>query len=196
MDKAYTQALGYFPGLTDDELPRYVLVSDFDRFALHDLDDDARHDFTLDQLPDHIHLFDFIAGYEDDDRLRHEELELNFQASEKLGALHDAIKKCAYPEHALKILLVRVLFCLFAEDTGIFPRHQFVRYLLTRTSEDGTDTDMHLAKLFQVLDTPENQRGPHVPEELNAFPYVNGHLFAERLDPPSFCCFPFTGSVE
>ncbi|MDM8547652.1 N-6 DNA methylase [Candidatus Venteria ishoeyi] len=186
LDKAYNQALGYFPGLKDEELPRYVLVSDFAHFALHDLDDRSNYTFALEQLPDQVHLFDFVAGYEDDDRLKQAEIELNVQAGEKLGSLHDALRDSGYQGHELEIFLVRILFCLFAEDTGIFSRHQFVSYLLQRTSEDGADTDMHLGKLFQVFDTPESQRNKHLSEELNAFPYVNGHLFRERLDLPSF----------
>ncbi|SEH07461.1 DNA methyltransferase [Candidatus Venteria ishoeyi] len=186
LDKAYDQALGYFPGLKDEELPRYVLVSDFAHFALHDLDDRSNYTFALEQLPDQVHLFDFVAGYEDDDRLKQAEIELNIQAGEKLGSLHDALRDSGYQGHELEIFLVRILFCLFAEDTGIFSRHQFVSYLLQRTSEDGADTDMHLGKLFQVFDTPESQRNKHLSEELNAFPYVNGHLFRERLDLPSF----------
>ncbi|MCF6281198.1 MAG: hypothetical protein L3J28_03130 [Candidatus Polarisedimenticolaceae bacterium] len=84
------------------------------------------------------------------------------------------------------MFLVRILFCLFAEDTGIFSRHQVTRYILKRTNEDGSDLDMHLSKLFQVLDTPEETRNKNLPEILEAFPYVNGALFSERFDMPSF----------
>ena len=103
-----------------------------------------------------------------------------------LGKFHDALFDSGYSGHALEIFLVRVLFCLFAEDTGIFSRHQFINYLLNYTQEDGSDTEMHLAKLFQVLDTPDSERHKHLSDDLNAFPYVNGHLFAERIDMPSF----------
>lgn len=188
LKKAYNQALNYFPGLKDQELPRYVLVSDFTTFVLYDLDRRIEHQFTLEQLPDQIHLFDFIAGFEDDESspIQDELYELNLRATKKLGKLYDALKTSSYTEHALKIFLVRILFCLFAEDTGIFARHQFIRYLLKHTHEDGSDTDMHLVKLFQVLDTPDKNRSRHLPEDLNAFPYVNGHIFVERVDMPSF----------
>lgn len=185
LDKAYGQALDYFPGLKDEELPRYVLVSDFDRFHLHDLDTDTTTEFTLDELPDRIHLFDFMAGYEDaGDTI--EEFELNIQAAEILGYLHDALLESGYSGHALEVFLVRILFCLFAEDTGIFARHQLINYLINNTREDGSDTDMHLAKLFQVLDKSPDNRSTHLSEELDAFPWVNGHLFDERLEIPSF----------
>jgi len=185
LDKAYAQALDYFPGLKEAELPRYVLVSDFARFALHDLDHKNRYDFTLTQLPDQIHLFDFIAGYEDLTP-EHEEYRLDFQATQILGKLHDALDDSGYSGHALEVFLVRLLFCLFAEDTGIFSRHQFVNYLLGHTAENGHDTASHLGMLFQVFDTPENKRSKHLSKEISDFPYVNGHLFAERLDLPTF----------
>lgn len=185
LDKAYSQALNYFTGLKDKELPRYVMVSDFDRFRLYDLDSDACFEFTLDELPDNIHLFDFIAGYEDITD-RHEEYELNIQAAEKLGDLHDALLESGYNGHHLEVFLVRILFCIFAEDTGIFNRHQFINYLINFTCDDGTDIEMHLAKLFQILDKSDSDRNLNLSEELNAFPYVNGHLFSERIDMPSF----------
>ena len=185
LDKAYSQALDYFPGLKEDELPRYVLVSDFARFVLHDLDTDRHYAFNLQELVNHIHLFDFIAGHETVEQ-EHKVYDLDFQATELLGKLHDALAESGYVGHPLEVFLVRILFCLFAEDTGIFARHQFVHYVLQRTTEDGSDTAMHLGQLFQVLDTPETKRSKHLSEELAAFPYVNGKLFEERLDLPYF----------
>lgn len=185
LDKAYQQGLDYFAGLTEDELPRYVMVSDFERFRLYDLESGTQDNFTLEQLPDHVHLFDFIAGYEDIGN-NIEEIDLNIKAAELLATLHDALLQTGFDGHRLEILLVRILFCLFAEDTGIFTRHQFINYLLNYTKEDGSDTEMHLAKLFQVLDTPTSKRNKNLSDDLYAFPYVNGHLFAERIDMPSF----------
>ena len=84
-------------------------------------------------------------------------------------------------------MLVRLLFCLFADDTAIFPqRGQFQLYLDTETREDGSDLGMHLSQLFQVLNTAENHRQKSLNEVLAAFPYVNGKLFAESLQIPSF----------
>jgi N-6 DNA Methylase len=185
LDKAYKQGMEYFVGLKEEELPRYVLVSDFERFRLYDLDTDTQNNFTLDQLPDHVHLFDFIAGYEDIGTTI-QEVDLNIKAAELLGKFHDVLLASGYAGHALEIFLVRILFCLFAEDTDIFTRHQLINYILNYTRQDGSDTDMHLTKLFQVLDTSETGRNKNLSEDLNAFPYVNGHLFAERIDMPSF----------
>ena len=134
LDKAYTQGIEYFAGLKEAELPRYVLVSDFERFRLYDLDAGTQNNFALAQLPDHVHLFDFIAGYADIGNSI-QEVDLNIQAAELLGKFHDALLASRYEGHALEIFLVRILFCLFAEDTGIFPRHQFINYLLRKQKQ-------------------------------------------------------------
>ncbi len=184
LDKAYQQGVRYFEGLKDEDLPRFVMVSDFDRFCLYDMDGGDRAEFSLEELPDNIHLFDFLSGHEESEQLPI--YELNIKAAERLGKLYDALLESGYEGHPLQVFLVRILFCLFAEDTGIFSRHQVTRYILKHTNEDGSDLDMHLAKLFQVLDTPEDNRNKNLLEILEAFPYVNGALFAERFDMPSF----------
>ena len=85
------------------------------------------------------------------------------------------------------MFLVRLVFCLFADDTGIFePRDTFLSYLETRTQEDGSDLGAKLSELFQVLNTPEDQRLVNLDEDLAQFPYVNGDLFAEQLAIPAF----------
>jgi hypothetical protein len=183
LDKAYRQGIGYFKGLKDQELPRYVMVCDLNDFRLYDLDDDKDYAFTLNELPSNLHLFDFMQGNEVEDIT---EYDLNEKAAELLGALHDALEQSGYTGHQLQVFMVRILFILFAEDTGVFNRHQFTRYLMQFTDESGNDTDMHLHKLFQVLDKAANERNKHLTDELNAFPYVNGHLFKERIDLPSF----------
>lgn len=124
LDAAYAQATDYFAGLGDGELPRYVLVSDFRRFRLHDLESgDAPAEFTLAELHREIGRFGFISGYQT--RSYKEEDPVNLQAAERMGRLHDALKAAGFDGHALELLLVRLLFCLFADDTGIFPRQAF-----------------------------------------------------------------------
>ncbi len=179
LDRAARQAFDYFPGLKERDLPRYVLVSDFARFRLYDLDSSEQHDFTLPELPNHIHLFGFIAGYQT--RSFGQQDPVNVQAAEKLGRLHDQFKAAGFDGHALEILLVRLLFCLFAEDTALFERRAFQDYLELRTAEDGSDLGMHLAQLFQILDTAPEKRLRTLDEQVAAFPYVNGQLFVEML---------------
>ncbi len=179
LDRAARQAFDYFPGLKERDLPRYVLVSDFARFRLHDLDNNEQHDFTLAELAKHVRLFGFIAGYQT--RSFGQQDPVNLQAADKLGKLHDQFKVTGYDGHPLEVMLVRLLFCLFAEDTALFERRLFQDYLEQRTSEDGSDLGMHLAQLFQILDTPPEKRLKNLDEQLATFPYVNGQLFSEVL---------------
>jgi hypothetical protein len=179
LNKAFQQAKDYFPGLKDHELPKFILVSDFQLFRLYDLDNNTTSEFALKDFIQNVHLFGFIAGYEK--RTYKEEDPANIQAAERMGKLHDALEGSGYTGHALEVYLVRLLFCLFAEDTSIFERTLFQDYIDQNTKEDGSDLAMHLAQLFQVLNTPKEKRLKTLDESLDAFPYVNGKLFEEML---------------
>ena len=184
LDKAYTQALDYFPGLKEHELPRYILVSDFDIFRLYDLEDDQIHEFNIKDLYKNIALFGFIAGY-----TKHKVVEedpVNIKAAQLMGHLHDELKLTGYSGHALELLLVRLLFLQFAEDSNIFEKDLFTRYLEQRTQKDGSDVGAKLTELFQVLNTPEDKRLKTRDESLSNFPYTNGKLFEEFLPIPAF----------
>lgn len=184
---ARRQALDYFPGLKEHELPRYILLSDFQNFELYDLDiaPDRPVCFRLPELPDHVQDFGFIAGQER--RVFRDQDPVNILASEIMGALHDALDEAGYRGHKLERFLVRLLFCLFADDTGIFqPLGIFAEFIKDRTREDGADLGPMLSKLFEVLDTPETERGNKLDADLARFDYINGELFHERLPPPDF----------
>ena len=185
LDRAHQQARDYFHGLTDAELPKYLLVSDFARFRLYDLDgDEAPVEFDLKDLHKHVRRFGFIAGYQP--RAFKEEDPVNVLAAERMGKLHDALKAAGYDGHALEVLLVRLLFCLFADDTGIFARHAFHELVAQRTSPDGADLGQWLAQLFQTLNTDAEKRQKTLDAQLAEFPYVNGKLFAEPLPLAAF----------
>ncbi len=184
LDKAYTQALDYFDGIKERDLPKYVLVSDFARFRLYDLDNNDLHEFELKDLHKNVRLFGFIAGYQT--HKIQEQDPVNIKAAEQMGKLHDLMKDIGYCGHDLELYLVRLLFCMFAEDTGIFERQQFEDYIEERTSEDGSDLAHHINTIFQVLNTPENKRYKNLDEQLAAFPYINGKLFEEMLPTASF----------
>ena len=184
LDRAYAQALDYFPGLEDAELPRYLLVSDFARFRLYDLDENTQHEFPLEDLHKNINRFAFIAGYQT--HKIDEQDPVNIKAAELMGKLHDQLRNIGYTGHDLEVYLVRLLFCMFAEDTGIFERQQFSDYIKDRTAEDGADLASCLDTLFYILNTSEPQRLNNRDEQLAAFPYINGRLFEERLRPASF----------
>jgi len=184
LDRAYGQALDYFPGLKERELPKYLIVSDFARFRLYDLDDGSQHDFALADLHKYVRLFGFISGYQT--HVIQEQDPVNIKAAERMGKLHDQLQAVGYDGHPLELYLVRLLFCLFAEDTGIFERQQFQDYLEQRTSEDGSDLGDRLASLFHNLNSPSAKRLKNLDEQLAAFPYINGKLFAEQLPPAAF----------
>ena len=184
LDKAYTQALDYFPGLKEAELPKYILISDFEIFKLYDLEDDKNYEFTLSELYKNVHLFGFIAGY-----TKHKviaEDPINIKAAQLMGKLHDVLKETGYDGHALEHFLVRLLFLEFAEDTAIFEKRTFTEFIENRTNEDGSDVGSRFTELFQVLNTPFDKRLKNLDENLASFPYVNGKLFAEFLPIPSF----------
>ena len=182
--KAYTQAMDYFPGLKEAELPKYILISDFETFKLYDLEEDKNYEFTLNELYKNVHLFGFIAGY-----TKHKvvaEDPINIQAAQMMGKLHDKLKDVGYDGHPLEVFLVRLLFLGFAEDTSIFEKRAFLEFLENKTSEDGSDLGSKLTELFQVLNTPFEKRLKNLDESLATFPYVNGKLFEEFLPIPSF----------
>jgi hypothetical protein len=184
LDKAFTQAKDYFPGLSDADLPRYILVSDFARFRLYDLELGTCEEFLLAELPQRADLFGFIAGYQK--RVFTAEDPVNIRAAELMGKLHDSLRDIGYVGYDLEVYLVRLLFCLFAEDTSIFDRKLFQEYIETRTKSDGSDLAYHLDALFDTLNTHPDNRLKNIDESLGAFPYVNWQLFAERLRVASF----------
>ena len=186
LHKAYAQATDYFDALPDRDLPRYLLVSDFKRFRLFDIEERIDHpEFRLDQLKDKARLFGFISGYQA--QVIKPQNPVNAKAAAQMGKLHDALKASGYAGHALEVLLVRLLFCLFADDTGIFtPAQSFRDGLKADTKPDGSDMGRALAELFDVLNTAEAARQTSQRDNFASFPYINGSLFAETHRPPAF----------
>lgn len=195
LGKAHAQGMDYIRGLIDSgrekDAPRWLIVSDFERIAIHDLEPEQDPDlpllkrllpsieFPLKELHKNVRHFAFIAGYKSH-KLNPED-PANFEATELMARLHDALWDGGYRGHDLCQFLVRLLFCFFADDTGIFPSDQFKLYVRERCSEDGSDLGARLAHLFQVLNTPEDKRSKNLDEDLAQLPYVNGDLFAEPL---------------
>ena len=183
--KAYEQAGEYFDALPERERPGFILVSDFQTFELHDLDEREVVAFPLADLPAHVESFGFILGVQR--RTFRDQDPANIEAAELVGRLHDALADAGHGGHDLERFLVRMVFCMFADDTGIFePRDIFLDFIETRTSEDGADLGPWLAQLFEVLDTPEDERAATLDEDLARFPYVNGDLFEGHLRTFSF----------
>lgn len=184
LDKAFQQAKDYLHGLKQHELPKYILVSDFEIFKLYDLEEENIVEFKILDLVNNVQSFGFLLGYQK--KVYKEQDPANIKAAEFMGKLHDRLKEIGYDGHPLEVYLVRLLFCLFAEDTTIFNKQQFQDYIEFRTNEDGSDLAPKLQELFQVLDTPSEKRFKNLDEQLAEFPYVNGKLFQEILPMASF----------
>ena len=184
LDKAFVQAKEYIHGIKEHELPKYILVSDFENFRLFDTEEGKTLEFKLKDLVHNVQHFSFIAGYQK--RIYKEQDPVNIKAAELMGKLHDRLEDIGYDGHPLEVYLVRILFCLFAEDTTIFEKQQFQNYIEERTNEDGSDLASKIQELFQTLNTPQDKRFKNIDEQLNGFPYVNGKLFEEPLPSASF----------
>ena len=185
LDAALIQALSYFPGIAERDLPQIIIVCDFARFRVHRLATGENFEFKLADLHKNIKLFGFIAGYKA--QVIQPQNPVNIKAAERMGKLHDALKASGYADHPLEVLLVRLLFCLFADDTGIFqPAAAFRTYIEERTAVDGSDLGSRLAQLFQTLNTDPAKRSKVLDEQVAAFPYVNGKLFDESLPMADF----------
>ena len=190
LDKAYNQAKGYTFGLKQHELPKYILVSDFENFRLYDLENplttqgDEYVTFKISQLVKNVHHFGCILGH--NKTVYKEQDPANIKAAELMGKLHDRLEEIGYTGHPLEVYLVRMLFLMFAEDTNILHKQQFQDFLEQRTAEDGSDLAAKLQELFQVLNTAKEKRFKNLDEQLAEFPYINGRLFEEALPMASF----------
>ena len=187
LEKAFEQAKGYALALDKKDFPKAILICDFVNFHYYNLlEDGKRYRFQLAQLPEHIELFGDLAGYREIDPFKSWD-PVNIEAAVKMGELHNRLREIGYSDHQLELYLVRLMFCLFADDTGIFePPNLFNRYIMERTAEDGSDLAMHLQRIFEVLNEPKDQRLQNIDEQLNQFPYVNGQLFNETIKTAAF----------
>lgn len=179
---AFNQAIGYLDTLSAAEKPRYVIVSDFERIRVYDLFTRKNKEIKLIQLAENIQLFDFI--YEDKIEHHEEQEELNLEAAELMGQLYDYLKNDGYVGKDLELFLIRLLFIVYAEDTGIFNENQFYNYI--SNEDDPSTVGLKIQMLFRVLNQPEDERQQSLPEELMDFPYVNGKLFETQIIPPNF----------
>jgi hypothetical protein len=185
LNAAMAQLRDYLPSLSESEHPVLAVVCDFETFRVHDLEKGDDVTFSLADLPKHLELFSFIAGY--NTRHEHEtEEDVNLKATVLLARLHDALKTDGYDGHKLRVFMVRILFILFADDTQVWERGLFDDYVRTRTS--GSDLGPALSYLFQMLATPKGKRPKNLDEDLVPFEYINGNLFDENetLPIPTF----------
>ncbi len=180
LDRAYSQVMGYVKALKPEDKPVLAMVSDFDKIRVYNLEKDHPYKpFRVGQLKQKVRIFGLLAGYGDVSQVK-TDIELNTDASYKMARIHDALKANGYTGQALEVYLVRLLFCLFADDTGIFEKDSFEHYIHD-TREDGSDLSGRLAQLFDTLNTPPEKRMKNLQPELSRFRYINGMLFSENL---------------
>lgn len=201
LEAAESQAFAYIADLARagrfDETPRYVMVSDFVSIALYDLDPDEQKDlplfadkpyahttFALAELHRHTRQFGFIKG-EQTLRLDPED-PANEKAYARMCQLHDELAQLGFTGTDLERLLVRLLFCLFADDTNVFEPATFETFIREQTREDGSDVGARLNELFEILDTPETRWSSTAKQAFAGFRYINGDLFRDRLRFPPF----------
>ena len=181
---AAAQADSYFDALRESDKPRYLLLCDFQHFELRDLDENADWHIPLAALAENVEKFAFIAGA--DVRRFRDQDPVNIDASELVGSIYEQLHESGYVGDDLHVLMVRLVFCLFADNTGIFERDLFLNLIDDRSSEDGSDVGGWLCQLFDVLNTPEAERQTILDENLARFPYINGDLFEGAVPPPAF----------
>ena len=183
LDNAMDQAMDYLMGIQKkEELPRYIIVSDFKRIRLMDLMEHRDTTILLKELPENVERFGFLAGYSDK-RIEGQH-PVNVKAAEVMGELYDILKESGYPEDDLDLLLIRIVFCMFAEDADIFEKELFSSYLSYHAGEDGSGMGAAINEIFAVLNTPYENRQSSMSTELQKFPYVNGGLFEKTLTTP------------
>src|SRR3989338_3005158 len=185
LDAAYKQAMDYFDSLQEEDRPRYIIVSDFERIRIYDLEsagDDKVTEFTLEDLPKRVRELAFFT----DEDVQHyvPEDPINIRAVKAIGKLYDAIKDTNhFTSEETSRLLTRLVFCFFADDTGIFNTNAFRQYIEENTKPDGSDIGAHIDMVFRVLDMDdgrngdENVRPSTMHSALADLPYVNGGMF-------------------
>jgi len=181
---ANTQAFDYLHNMPDHDLPQFIVVSDFKTFQLINPENREKVEFTLENFPKHVKLFAFLV----DEQSKHiaEENPVNRKAAEAMARLHNELRDNNYNGHDLELMLVRLVFCMFADDAGIFERGIFEGFIKGRTNIDGSDLGPRLVKIFEVLNTQPAQRQTTLDEDLTRFEYINGGLFAEPIRMPDF----------
>jgi len=179
----FQQAKRYADEMPYDIRPRWIVVCNFQSFLIYDMNNPHGEPFEilLENLEKECHLLAFLTDTGSTD-LRHE-LEVSIKAGEIIGKIYDGFlsqyggNESVDDLHALNVLCVRLVFCLYAEDAGIFGKDQFFNYL--KNFKAG-QMRVALKELFHTLDTPEEKRDKFLEPELKAFPYVNGSLFKEE----------------
>ena len=182
----FQQAKRYSIELPYDDRPRWIVLSNFKEFHIYDMNrPQAEPEIVyLKDLEEDYYRLNFLIDQEDQNIKK--SLEVSIKAGELVGKLYDALLK-QYKDPSdektlkdLNILCVRLVFCFYAEDAGLFGKHNMFHDYLSKQRENPSSFRDALIKLFKTLDQKEDERDPYASEELLAFPYVNGGLFADE----------------
>lgn len=185
LDKAHDQARKYaFAISSDEDLPEYIMVCDFANIRLYNLTTEQVVQFKTEELSENVERLSILTERGSKYDLAVDK-ELNAEAAYKMARLHDLLLENRYSGKDLELYLVRILFCLFADHTGIFRRGSFFEYI-TSSHECGDDLAGKIAILFDILDTPRDERMSSLSRELMEFPYINGGLFHDTIRSVSF----------
>ena len=184
----FQQAKRYSAELPYSERPRWIVACNFREFLVYDMEqpNGEPESILLENLGKEYYRLQFLVDVKSE-HLR-KEMEVSIQAGEIVGRIYDALLKQYDDSSAealrwLNILCVRIVFCLYAEDAGVFLHDQFHDYL---NRYDAEDLRSALLRLFEVLDTPQDKRSKYLKDDLKAFPYTNGGLFEEEIEIPQF----------
>lgn len=187
----FRQAIRYVMALPVSKHPRWIVTCNFEEFRIYDMErpNEPPETLLLEDLPDEVHRLQFLV----DPRNEHirKETDISIKAGEIVGKIYDALREqyldpdSEKSRHALNVLCVRLVFCLYAESAGIFGRYGMFGDYLRARKDHARDA---LLALFKVLDQKEEERDPYLDKDLAAFPYVNGGLF--RLDVEIPCITP------
>ena len=184
LEAAYEQAEEYFIALKPEERPKYIITSDFARIVIYDLETKQRNETSIEELPKNASWFKFLVEGKQEAIV--EEREIDRSAAYTISKLHEALLRINFKGRDLEVFLTRLLFCLFADDTGIFNENGQFRRFVESAKEDGSDIGQKIGELFEVLNTADDDRYITLEDNLKAFPYINGNLFAERTRIPVF----------
>jgi len=179
LDKAELQARGYWLSLAPGYRPKTIIISDFHNFRIVDVALNKVHEFPLAKLPENIHRFEaIISGNRA--KISEEEITVDQQAAKLMANLYLELESHGFEGHETSIFLVRLLFLLFGDDTGMWSKNLFLK-LVMDTKEDGSDVGTKLDNLFNTLNSPREKRHKDLGDEFNKFPYINGGIFSEKI---------------
>ena len=184
----FQQARRYVVGLPVSEHPRWIVTCNFKEFLVYDMEqpNGEPEQILLENLGKEYYRLQFLVDAKNEHLSK--EMEVSMQAGEIVGKIYEALLK-QYDDDSpealrwLNILCVRIVFCLYAEDAGVFTHDQFHDYLIRYDAEDLRNA---LIRLFDVLNTPQDKRSKYLKDDLKAFPYTNGGLFEEEIEIPQF----------